>query len=79
MSIYADWNWIRVFSRILGQNSTKFLANAGLLFHFISDLTPQNFDAVIQTNVKALLFATKRVIEMMTKNSVPGHILNISR
>lgn len=47
--------------------------------NLLSDLDPQTFDAMMKTNVKAMIFAIKKTIGLMTKHSVSGHIINVNR
>lgn len=52
--------------------------NAGLALGLddIKDADTEDWDTMIDTNMKGLLYVTRRYLRQMTKNS-PGHVINI--
>ncbi len=61
------------------QNIDILVNNAGLALSsdFIQDATVSNWDTMIDTNIKGLLYVTHAVLPTMIKRKV-GHIVNIS-
>lgn len=60
------------------QNIDVLINNAGLARGLspIQDGSPEDWDTMIDTNVKGLLYATRAILPIMIKNS-SGHIINI--
>lgn len=52
--------------------------NAGVSGAMISNATPEEFDAVIDTNLKGVFFLSQIAGKYMVKNGINGNILNIS-
>lgn len=52
--------------------------NAGVLGGHITNATEEEYDKVLDTNLKAVFFLTNKVAEYMKKNKIQGNILNIS-
>lgn len=52
--------------------------NAGVSGALISNATPEEFDAVFDTNLKGVFFLSQIVGKYMIKNGIRGNILNIS-
>lgn len=52
--------------------------NAGVSGALIKDATPENFDAVIDTNLKGVFFLSQIAGRYMVNNNIHGNILNIS-
>lgn len=52
--------------------------NAGVSGAYISNATPDEFDKVLDTNLKGVFFLSQAVGKYMKENSISGNILNIS-
>ena len=52
--------------------------NAGVLGGDISNCTEQEYDTVLDTNLKGVFFLTKLVARHMIDNHIDGNILNIA-
>lgn len=52
--------------------------NAGVSGASIANATPEEFDAVLDTNLKGVFFLSQVVGKYMVKNGIKGNILNIS-
>lgn len=52
-------------------------AGLGVKSNFYN-MTEEEFDKIINTNLKGTYFMTQIMSKLMIKNSIPGHILNIS-
>lgn len=52
--------------------------NAGVIGGHITNATEDEYDKVLDTNLKGVFFLTKYVAEYMKNNSVKGNILNIA-
>ena len=52
--------------------------NAGISGASIANATPEEFDAVIDTNLKGVFFLSQVAGKYMVKNGIKGNILNIS-
>lgn len=52
--------------------------NAGVSGATIADATPEEFDKVLDTNLKGVFFLSQVVGKYMIKNNIHGNILNIS-
>lgn len=52
--------------------------NAGILGGHITNATEEEYDSVLDTNLKGVFFLTKLVAEYMKENSIKGNILNIA-
>ncbi len=46
--------------------------------HELEDMTEEEYDKIMDTNVKGTFFMCKTVIGYMRKNKIRGHILNVS-
>lgn len=77
----ADTNeMISMVSDYLSSHSVDILVNcAGILDkEEWLEKTPENFDLVISTNLKAAYFMCQTLAKHMIKNGIKGHILNVS-
>lgn len=65
---------------ILGKNNNLdiLVNNAGVLGGHITNATEDEYDKVLDTNLKGVFFLTKAVAEYMKENNVQGNILNIA-
>ena len=52
--------------------------NAGILGGHITNATEEEYDSILDTNLKGVFFFTKLVAEYMKENSIKGNILNIA-
>lgn len=52
--------------------------NAGVLGGHITNATEEEYDAVLDTNLKGVFFLTKLFAEYMKENQIQGNILNIA-
>lgn len=52
--------------------------NAGILGGHITNATEEEYDAVLDTNLKGVFFLTKLFAEYMKENQIQGNILNIA-
>ena len=46
--------------------------------HEFEDMTEEEYDKIMDTNVKGTFFMCQTIIEYMIKNKIRGHILNVS-
>ncbi len=46
--------------------------------HEFEDMTEEEYDKIMDTNVKGTFFMCQAIIEYMIKNKIRGHILNVS-
>ena len=46
--------------------------------HEFEDMTEEEYDKIMDTNVKGTFFMCQAILEYMTKNKIRGHILNVS-
>ena len=79
-NLYVD-EFPRCFSEVLQMVSTKqidiLVNNAGLVGGEIKSCTEEQYDAIMDTNLKASFFLTKLVANYMKENHIKGNILNI--
>lgn len=74
---------IEEVSEILGGPIDILVNNAGVLtqndfvWNYL-DLTPDEWDYVMDTNCKGMFFMCQNMVKHMLKNSVKGHIVNIT-
>lgn len=63
---------------LLGVKIDILVNNAGILGGHITNATEEEYDSVLDTNLKGVFFLTKLVAEYMKENSIKGNILNIA-
>ena len=63
---------------LLGGKIDILVNNAGILGGHITNATEEEYDSVLDTNLKGVFFFTKLVAEYMKENSIKGNILNIA-
>lgn len=63
---------------LLGGKLDILVNNAGVLGGHITNVTEEEYDSVLDTNLKGVFFLTKLVAEYMKENSIKGNILNIA-
>ena len=63
---------------LLGVKIDSLVNNAGILGGHITNATEEEYDSVLDTNLKGVFFLTKLVAEYMKENSIKGNILNIA-
>lgn len=70
------------FERVVASTTAKridiLVNNAGVLGGGIFDTTPEEFDAVLDTNLKGTVFLSRTVARYMIENKIKGNILNIA-
>ena len=82
--IILDITKIDTFQKVLSEAVKKFgkidilVNNAGVSGALISKTTEEEFDTVLDTNLKGVFFLSKIMGRYMVDNSIPGNILNIS-
>lgn len=71
-----------VFSKMLfdldGRDIDILVNNAGVLGANISNATEEQYDKVLNTNLKAVFFLSQIVGKYMVKNKIKGNILNVA-
>ena len=63
---------------LLGGKIDILVNNAGILGGHITNATEEEYDSILDTNLKGVFFFTKLVAEYMKENSIKGNILNIA-
>ena len=84
-SIQADLGMVDEVNRLLQQSIEHFghldilVNNAGIEKHApFWDVTEEDFDKVMNVNLKGVFFATQAMVKHLMENQRPGRIINIS-
>ena len=84
-SIQADLGMVDEVNRLLQQSIEHFghldilVNNAGIQKHApFWDVTEEDFDKVMNVNLKGVFFATQAMVKHLMENQRPGRIINIS-
>lgn len=66
-------------SNLLGHKEIDILVNnAGVIGGHITNATEEEYDKVLNTNLKAVFFLTKAIAEYMKEHNIQGNVLNIA-
>ena len=77
--VYTFDNFINKAEEMLG-GITSLVNNAGISLHekTFFDVTPDTFDAQVNTNMKGAFFLTQKVIKLWKEKNIKGEVLFIS-
>lgn len=67
-----------ILSLLNGKNIDILVNNAGILSSDICSATEEEYDTVLNTNLKAAFFLSQLIARYMKKNKIEGNILNIA-